>query len=214
MSQSPHILVLAAGASTRLGRAKQTALVDGQPALQKVVTAAQAAADHVIVVLGSQAAEIAPLLRRSSASVLINREWSEGLASSIRFGVSSLGVGCEAALLLLGDQVAVSAADLRRLIAAWQPQADHVTAALYNGQPGVPAIFPRWCFSELLQLRGDVGANAILRGHGRRLVQVPMSSAAVDLDTPEDLAALNRSEERRRGPDESASDSGSEENSV
>jgi molybdenum cofactor cytidylyltransferase len=55
---------------------------------------------------------------------------------------------------------------------------------------GVPAIFPRVCFSELAELRGDHGARLILERNNYRLVRVPMSNAAIDLDTPEDLAAL------------------------
>ncbi|MGC3981319.1 MAG: nucleotidyltransferase family protein [Steroidobacteraceae bacterium] len=189
MSAHLHVVILAAGASTRLGQPKQLVPIAGRPALQHVVSNAIAVAGAAVtVVLGSQAAEITRLLQHSSASVSINRHWEEGMASSIRHGLSSVG-GSDAVLLLLGDQVAVSAADLRRLIAAWNGQDSIIAASVYSGQLGVPAIFPRFAFSELMQLRGDQGAKAILNHYSSRLTHVPMPNAAYDLDTLEDVAA-------------------------
>jgi molybdenum cofactor cytidylyltransferase len=65
-----------------------------------------------------------------------------------------------------------------------------IAASVYDQRVGVPAIFPRVCFSELSELRGDQGARKILERNNYRLVRVPMSNASIDLDTPEDLAAL------------------------
>jgi molybdenum cofactor cytidylyltransferase len=196
-----HIVVLAAGASTRLGQPKQVVQIAGRPALQRVVSNAIAVAGSAVtVVLGAQAAEITRMLQHSSASVLINRQWEEGISASIRCGINSLSPGCDAVLLLLGDQVAVTASDLKRLIAAWNGQDTVLAASVYSGQLGVPAIFPRWCFTELMQLHGDQGAKAIITRHGSRLIHVPMPNAAYDLDTPDDVTAMqeafkNRSKE-------------------
>lgn len=186
-----HIVVLAAGASTRLGRPKQLEPIAGRPALQHVISHAIAVGgSHVSVVLGAQAAGMTRLLQHSSATALINRHWQEGIAASIRCGVAALSPACDAVMLVLGDQVAVTAADLKRLVAAWNGQDSVLVASLYAGQPGVPAIFPRWCFAELLQLRGDQGAKSIIQRNSSRLLQVPMPNAAHDLDTPDDVAAL------------------------
>ena len=88
-SSHVHVVVLAAGASTRFGSAKQLIRVNGRPLMLSAVSRAVELAGHsVTVVLGSQAAELAPLLRHSPASVAINREWSEGIASSIRAGLA------------------------------------------------------------------------------------------------------------------------------
>lgn len=193
MDSSPHlhIIVLAAGASMRLGQPKQLVSIAGHPALQHVVSNAVAVAGSAVsVVLGAQAADLTRLLQHSSATVLINRQWEEGMAASIRCGVNSLSQGCDAAMLLLGDQVAVSASDLKRLVSAWNGQDSVIAASVYSGQLGVPAIFPRWCFSELLQLRGDQGAKTVINRHAGRLVHVPMPNAALDLDTLEDVAAM------------------------
>jgi len=196
-----HVLVLAAGASTRLGQPKQLVRLAGRPALHRVVTQAVALAGHAVtVVIGAHAREMTRLLTHSPASVIVNRQWEQGLASSIRHGIESLPPGCDAVLILLGDQVAVSAEDLRRLASAWKGQDGVIAASVYQKQIGVPAIFPRWCFAELSRLRGDRGAKEVLDRNAHRLVHVPMPNAAVDLDTPEDLAALNERYERQRAP--------------
>ncbi len=190
-----HAIVLAAGASTRFGSAKQLVRVAGRPLLHTVVArAVDVAGSAVIVVLGAHAAELAPLLTHTPASVVINREWREGLASSIRAGIAKLPSSCNAVLLLLADQAAVTAEDLKRLASAWRRQPEYIAAARYGMVTAVPAIFPRSNFAELAALRGDVGARALLQRNPDRVVRVPMPSAEIDVDTPEDLLSLQESE--------------------
>jgi len=192
-ARSLHVVVLAAGSSSRLGQPKQLVKLGGRPALHRVVANAVAVAGHsVTVVLGAHAAELTHLLQHSTASIIVNRNWEEGLASSLRYGLAAAPPACDAALILLGDQVAVTAEDLRRLIGGWKGEDSVIAASVYQGHVGVPAIFPRWCFSELRELRGDQGARMIIERHGHRLSRVPMPNAAVDLDTPEDLANLQQ----------------------
>jgi molybdenum cofactor cytidylyltransferase len=145
----------------------------------------------VIVVLGAHAAELAPLLTHSPASVVINRDWREGIASSIRTGVERLPAACNGAMLVLADQAAVTAEDLKRLAGAWRRQPEYVAASLYCGGMGVPAVFPRSRFRDLCELRGDVGARSLLQRNPDRVVRVPMESAALDIDTPEDLLSFD-----------------------
>lgn len=191
MSSPPHILVLAAGASSRLGQPKQLVKLAGRPALHIVVSNAVAVSGHAVtVVVGAHAREMTHLLAHSPASVIVNRHWEEGMASSLRFGVASLPPACQAVMVLLGDQVAVTADDLKRLVSAWQGEESMIAASVYDQRIGVPAIFPRLSFSELAELRGDEGARRVLERTNYRLVHVPMANAAIDLDTPEDLAAL------------------------
>ncbi|HKF98338.1 MAG TPA: nucleotidyltransferase family protein [Steroidobacteraceae bacterium] len=186
-----YAIVLAAGASTRFGSAKQLVRLAGRPLLHTVVTrASEVTGNALIVVLGSGAAQLAPLLKHSPGSVVINQEWREGLASSIRAGVARLPAACSAVMLLLADQAAVTAEDLKRLAGSWRKQPQHIAAALYSGSCGAPAIFPRSSFRSLSELRGDTGARALLVRNPDRVVRVPMPSAAVDVDTPEDLLAL------------------------
>jgi CTP:molybdopterin cytidylyltransferase MocA len=155
-----------------------------------VARAVDVVGSAVIVVLGAQAAELAPLLTHSPAMIVINRGWREGLASSIRAGVARLPSSCNAVLLTLADQAAVTAEDLKRLASAWRRQPEYIAAARYGTTTGVPAIFPRSTFGDLNSLRGDVGARGLLQRNPDRVARVAMERAAVDIDTPEDLLAL------------------------
>ncbi|MBS0377278.1 MAG: nucleotidyltransferase family protein [Proteobacteria bacterium] len=185
-------VVLAAGASTRFGSPKQLVRIAGRPLLHAAVTnAAEVVGSSLIVVLGSGAAELGALLKHSPGSIVVNQDWREGLASSIRAGIARLPLTCAGVLLMLADQPGVTPDDLKRLAGTWRKQPQYVAAALYSGTTGVPAIFPRSLFQELAQLRGDQGARALLRRNSDRLVRVPMPGAALDIDTPEDLLAVN-----------------------
>lgn len=189
-----HAIVLAAGVSSRFGSAKQLVRIGERPLLSLVAGRAAEVVGHaLIVVLGARAAELAPLLKHSPGSVVVNRRWREGLASSIRTGVARLPPSCDGVMLVLADQALVTAQDLRRLAGAWRRQPLAVAAAQYRGTMGAPAIFPRPQFSELSELRGDSGARVLLKRHAQHLVKVPMPAAAFDLDTPEDLLGIKSS---------------------
>jgi len=188
-----HALILAAGASRRFGSPKQLARIDGRPMLHAALSRAVEVAGHsVTVVLGAHAADLAPLLSHSPASIAINREWDLGMSSSIRAGLARMPGTADAVLILLVDQPSVTTEDLRRLVGAWRRQPGYIAAAQYGTTTGAPAIFPNWCFRELTELRGDRGAGALIQRHADRVVRVPMASAGHDVDTPEDLLLLQQ----------------------
>jgi len=192
-----HAIVLAAGSSSRFGSPKQLVRVNGRPLLHSAVSRAIEVAGHSVwVVLGAHAAELAPLLSHTAASIVINREWSEGMASSIRAGVSRLPGSCGGVMLVLADQAAVSAEDLRRLATTWRRQPAYIVAAQYGATLGAPAIFPASAFRDLAELRGDRGAQSLFKRNPDRVIRVPMTSAAIDIDTPEDLLRLDPAAER------------------
>ncbi len=194
-----YAIVLAAGASTRFGSAKQLVRIAGRPLLHTTVSrAVEITGSATMVVLGARAAELAPLLTHTPASIVINQQWREGIGSSIRCAVARLPAACTGVLLVLADQAAVTAEDLRRLVGAWRRQPDYVATALYAGTVGVPAIFPRSRFTELAELRGDIGARRLLQRNPDRLIRVPMESAALDIDTPEDLLAIDPAQNEKR----------------
>lgn len=186
-----YAIILAAGGSSRFGSPKQLARIGGRPLLSTAVgRVVETVGPGVLVVLGANAAQLTPMLQHSPVSVVINRGWREGLASSIRAGIARLPISCTGVMLVLADQAAVTSEDLGRLADAWLRQPQSIAAAQYGATVGVPAIFPDFLFSELTQLRGDVGARALLKRHLERVVRVPMESAACDLDTQEDFLAL------------------------
>jgi molybdenum cofactor cytidylyltransferase len=183
-----HAIVLAAGASRRFGSPKQLARVDGGTMIQQAAArAAEVAGAAVSVILGAHAAEIAPALGLSSATIHLNYDWSEGMASSIRLGVRRLPGSCAGVLLMPCDQPLVGAEPLSRLAAAWMPRPRSLVAAQYAGITGVPAIFPRWCFNDLIALRGDQGARALLHRYADHVIRLEIPEAAIDIDRPEDL---------------------------
>ena len=188
-----HAIVLAAGASSRFGSPKQLATFEGRPLLQNVIAlASEVVGRRVTVVLGASSDTIGPSLVDSNAAIVVNAQWRDGMSSSIHAGVMSLPPDCDAALLLLADQPAVTAQDLRRLCEVWEADRARLAAAAFSGILGAPAIFPRSCFPELLALRGDRGAQPVLQRHRDRLIAVPMENAALDVDSPEDLERLYR----------------------
>jgi len=186
-----HAIVLAAGASSRFGSPKQLVRFERQPLIQRVIAAAtELAGAAVTVVLGAYAAEIAASLPPGSASVIVNRHWQEGIGSSIRVAVARLPGACDGVLLLLADQPLVGSHSLNRLAAAWRRQPRSIVASRYRAVTGVPAIFPRWCFSDLGALRGDHGARILLRRYADHVVLLAHPEAEVDIDYPEDLLEL------------------------
>jgi molybdenum cofactor cytidylyltransferase len=198
MSAHVHVVVLAAGASSRLGQPKQLVRIGGRPALHIVLERVVAVAGNAVtVVVGANAAQLTYLLSRTPASSVVNRYWEEGMASSLKCGLAALPPATDAVMIVLGDQVCVTADDLKRLIAAWKGQDNVIAAASYDQNVGVPAIFPRAWFSELAELRGDEGARKVLRRNPDRLVRVPMPNAAIDLDTPEDLTRITQLSSRQ-----------------
>jgi molybdenum cofactor cytidylyltransferase len=189
--KSLHSIVLAAGASRRFGSPKQLVRFEGQLLVQRVIAAAtELTGSAVTVVLGAHAAEIASNLPPGSASILINRGWQEGIASSIRLAVSRLPGACDGALIMLADQPLVGGASLSRLAAVWRRQPRSIIASRYGSITGVPAIFPRWCFNDLSGLRGDQGARLLLSRYGDHVVRLAHPEASVDIDYPEDLLEL------------------------
>ena len=187
-------VILAAGESARMGTPKQLLPLDGQPLLVRAIEAALAsAAWPVVVVLGAHEEKIRPVLARLPVLVADNPAWSEGMASSIRVGVTTLqqfSRALAAALVALCDQPAFSAATIAQLVAAQRSTGRSIVAARYAGRQGAPALFLREHFETLMHLTGEEGARALLNDSPARVAAVELPALALDLDTPADYAAL------------------------
>ena len=184
-------IILAAGASIRLGQPKQLVLIDGEPLLLRAVDAALGSdAWPVVVVLGAHAEKIRPLLARRPVLVAENPAWAEGMASSIRTGIETLcqfSRALDAALIALCDQPAFSADIIARLVATQRATSRSIVAAHYSGRLAAPALFLRQHFPSLTALTGEAGARALLHSASNEIAGVDLPELARDIDTPADL---------------------------
>jgi len=175
-------VVLAAGASTRLGEPKQLVTLAGETLLERAVrTAREAGCSPVVVVLGAGYVEILGYSQLGDAVPVINAEWAEGMASSIRLGVRTVSLVAKEAtgvVLMACDQPAVTAPHLRSLTASGK-----LTASAYSGRNGIPAYFPASAFAQLMQLRGDKGARDLVR----EAAAIELPEGELDVDTAIDL---------------------------
>ena len=193
MTASVAVVVLAAGASRRLGAPKQLVRCGGQTLLTRAVEVAQAAGcGPVFVVLGAGADFLRAEVALPDARVVVNLAWSEGIGSSVRAGVAAVEADAPdagAILFTVCDQPLVTAGLLAELAAAHYAGRDLVAAA-YAGTVGVPALFARRYFAELRELPGDAGAKRVLAGHASEVFAVPFPGGEADIDTPTDAARL------------------------
>ncbi len=206
-SLDPHrprlaAIVLAAGGSRRLGHPKQLLRLGNTPLiLRAALLAQQVANDGVIVVLGHERQRLRSLLRRHRRAlrIVVNPRWHGGLSESLGEALQAVPRSAAAVLCLTVDQARIELKDLERLVRAWRARPTQPAAAHYAGRSGVPAIIPRRLFPAIRSLRGDTGAQAVLRNTGM-LTTVDMPSAAFDVDTPADAALLALKASPDRGP--------------
>jgi molybdenum cofactor cytidylyltransferase len=185
-------ILLAAGASRRLGRPKQLLDVAGQPLVAHAVKQAIDLCDAgLVVVTGAAGDQVAAALAGFSFVRVHNPDAAEGMGSSIRHGVLASAADADGILLLVCDQPAVDQGHLMTLIDTWRQSPAQVVAARYADTSGVPAIFPASYRARLAALEGQSGARAIL-AEADNVIHVDMPAAAFDVDTPADVERLER----------------------
>jgi molybdenum cofactor cytidylyltransferase len=185
-------IILAAGESSRLGQPKQNLLFNGQTLLQHAVNSAQRSkCKPVIVVLGANADAIMP---PAKTTLLYNKDWKEGMASSIRVAINEVNKhhSIDKVIILLCDQPFVSAALLDSMIDKQTETGKTIVACTYNGIIGVPVLFERSLFGELLLLQGNEGAKKVLKDHIPGIASIPFEQGGTDIDTPADYGQLRK----------------------
>ena len=188
------IILLAAGASARLGKPKQLLLYQGKTLLQHGIQEAVATgAKPIIAVLGANADFLIKETVNQSIEVILNNNWNEGMASSIRCGINHLletAPGTDAAIIMVCDQPYVTTQLLKDLVKMYQETRKPIVASSYYNNQGTPALFDKTIFAALLELKGDVGAKRIMKANPDLVALVNFPLGNIDIDTIEDYDSL------------------------
>ncbi len=199
-------IVLAAGASQRLGRPKQLLPFGGATLLGHVLAQATAALDRVVVVLGASSSDILAHVDLHGATAIQNPVYQLGQATSLLAGLCAVAEwsDAEAALILLGDQPLVYPEAITQIIATMRQTQATTVVPRYGARQGNPVLFARRAWPALQALAGDTGARHLLaQGEPAPLVEVALPAAwwPHDIDTWDDyqaiLAATGALDERR-----------------
>ncbi len=193
-------IVLAAGASTRMGRQKLLLPFAGTTVLAHIVGelhAARVAAVHIVV--GHEPKLIRAALADANVTFVDNPNYATGMLSSVRAGLASAPKEWSAALIALGDQPLLRAAHAAALIAAHVADPERILVPGHDGRRGHPLLLPRRYWAEAAVQHDDTGLRGLLSAHAEslRVVELGTDDVVHDMDTPEDYArAIQRESER------------------
>ncbi|WP_446807890.1 nucleotidyltransferase family protein [Methylomonas sp. 2BW1-5-20] len=187
-----YAVILAAGASSRMGSPKQLLIWQDRPLLAHAIGSARSVlAERIVVVLGANAEAIKAAIDLDGISMALNPDWADGMAGSIRAGIEVLPATASAVLLMLCDQPLINAAHLQNLVQAWRHAPERIVVSQYAESFGVPAVFPAAFFAQLAGLPGDRGAKPLLMQFEEMLVKVSLQEAELDIDTQGDYQRLH-----------------------
>jgi molybdenum cofactor cytidylyltransferase len=193
------LIILAAGASSRLGTPKQNLIYQGQTLLQRAIHTAltSACCEKIVVVLGANEGVIRPNIFDHQINITYNPNWQEGIASSIRLGITELQKlepNIKAAILMLCDQPFVDPLLIYQLTERKAENNNGIIACAYKDTLGVPALFDASYFPQLLMLQGKEGAKKLIKAFSHDVLPVAFPLGAIDIDTMDDYEGL---EERK-----------------
>lgn len=182
------IIILAAGASSRMGAPKQLLLVDGKTLIKRICETAMDTPCHPIVtVLGANRNLIRKETDRMPITVIDNPQWENGMSSSIKMGLAGAYMtekAIEAAIFLTVDMPYVNAELINKMIEkAESDEKIEIVACKYDSQMGIPVLFKRTLFTDLLELTGDEGAKKIVMKNKDKTAFINFPEGKLDLDT-------------------------------
>lgn len=189
------LIILAAGASSRLGTPKQNLIYQGQTLLQRAIHTAltSACCEKIVVVLGANEGVIRPNISDHQVHITYNPNWQEGIASSIRLGITELQKlepNIKAAILMLCDQPFVDPLLIYQLTERKAENNNGIVACAYKDTLGVPALFDASYFPQLLMLQGKEGAKKLIKAFSHDVLPVAFPLGAIDIDTMDDYEGL------------------------
>jgi molybdenum cofactor cytidylyltransferase len=196
-NDSYGIILVAAGASRRMGKPKQGLLFNGKTLVRIASETALGTGCRLIVVTGASAGLVEKNLDGLDLRLVYNPEWESGMASSIRTGIEQLQDlpgEWRGAMMILCDQPFITSGHLLELIRTKEENAALIVASEYNGTLGSPVLFDATLFGELLLLSGDSGGKSILKKYAEDVFSVPFPEGAYDVDTEKDYELLLKNE--------------------
>ena len=187
-------MILAAGASRRMGEPKQLLPVRGRPLLETALAAAcDSQLDEVVVVLGAHADEIRRSVRLGRARVVVNPDHAQGMSTSLKAGIATLGTDVARVVVILGDQPDISPEVVDRLLDTQAASGLPAAALSFDGLLHPPVVLARELWGDIEALEGDVGCRALVRAHPELVAAVAADRPVghpVDIDTREDFERL------------------------
>ncbi len=192
-------IILAAGTSTRLGQPKQLLRLKGKYILERVLDAAlNSTLDKIVLVLGDAHQKILHVLgeklQHAKLQVEINPHYQKGQSQSLRVGLSKIKDDFAAVMFLLGDQPMLNSATINILLERFWAAGKDVCVPIYRGKRKTPAIFGRRFYTQLMDIKGDMGARKIIQAHPDRVLTVEIDDPLCfwDIDTPQDFEKLKK----------------------
>ena len=184
-------VILAAGESRRWGADnKLLAQIDGRPMVLRTVRAVlDSKARPAVVVTGHERSEVERLLAGLPLAIVNAANYASGLSASLKAGIAAVPIGCDGALVCLGDMPWVKPETLDRLIGAFDPETGFAVVPAYEGEWGNPVLLGRPLFEKIGSLSGDRGARALLKSVGERVKEIVVDDPGVlrDVDRPDSL---------------------------
>ncbi|RYU97285.1 nucleotidyltransferase family protein [Emticicia agri] len=190
------IVILAAGASSRMGVPKQLLHIDGLSLIKRMTEMAMDTPCYpVVVVLGANRQLIRKELERMPITIIDNPQWENGMSSSLKMGLVGSYMTfkeLEAVIFLTVDMPLVSVELIQKMIekaeivAEDRKESPDIVACKYNGQIGIPVLFKRKMFNQLLELKGDNGAKKVILANKEHTATIDFPEGKIDLDTMEE----------------------------
>lgn len=189
-------VVLAAGRSSRMGEAKQLLRLGECTVLERTLeNVRRSKVDEIVLVLGFSAEMIRrqlPAVLLDGIEVVVNPEFEQGMAGSLREGLGAVSPQADAALIVLADQPFARSGTMDKIVERYRDSSAEIVIPFYKGQRGNPVLLDRSVFPEVMALKGDMGCRAIFGSHTEGIVEVDVDDAGVllDIDSREDYERL------------------------
>ncbi|MCM8569267.1 nucleotidyltransferase family protein [Gramella jeungdoensis] len=196
-----HILILAAGSSSRIKEIKQLLKFRDKSLLQHALdTAKTSNAEKIFCVLGANFETITEQTDTNGAVILNNKNWLDGMGSSLAYGVNKIleqENDCDGILVMLADQPLITTDYLNSILEAFSKNEKQIIVSNYGQKNGVPALFSKDFFPQLIDLKGDQGAKHIIRANQEIVISLPAQEMLFDIDTREDYLKLLNKEDNK-----------------